>query len=179
MAPSISPSVRLDVEDANDGEAVEVLLDRAIGPVRHERTAADLRRGSRPVEGLSLVARRVVADDPGVPVRGLLGTVRHWPIVIGEARCPAVLLGPLAVDPDHKGTGIGSGLVKEAIARARALGHARMLLIGDPAYYGRFGFSSALTARLTLPRPEAPERVQGLALQPGAFDGLNGLVTPA
>lgn len=53
----------------------------------------------------------------------------------------AVALAPLAVDPSFHGTGIGGALVREAHIRLKAAGERLSIVLGDPAYYGRFGYS--------------------------------------
>ncbi len=53
----------------------------------------------------------------------------------------AVALAPLAVDPSFHGTGIGGALVREAHVRLKAAGERLSVVLGDPAYYGRFGYS--------------------------------------
>lgn len=62
-------------------------------------------------------------------------------VVTGEWSTPAVSLAPLAVDPDHQGTGIGTELVREGHLRLMAQGETLSVLLGDPAYYGRFGYA--------------------------------------
>jgi predicted N-acetyltransferase YhbS len=52
-----------------------------------------------------------------------------------------------------------------------------VLLVGDPGYYGRFGFSAGLTQRLWLPGPYETARFQGLELVEGALEGAQGLVS--
>ena len=64
-----------------------------------------------------------------------------------RAAAAALLLGPLAVDPSVKGAGIGSALMRHAIAEAARLGHGAILLVGDAPYYARFGFSAEKTGR--------------------------------
>ncbi|WP_315925889.1 N-acetyltransferase [Mesorhizobium sp. SP-1A] len=54
---------------------------------------------------------------------------------------PAVALAPLAVEPNFHGTGIGGALVREAHIRLRDAGEKLSVVLGDPAYYGRFGYS--------------------------------------
>lgn len=51
-------------------------------------------------------------------------------------------LAPLAVLPGRQGWGIGSALVRAALARAKEVGWAAAFVLGDPAYYGRFGFAA-------------------------------------
>ena len=59
------------------------------------------------------------------------------------AACPALMLGPLAVDAEWRRFGVGARLMEEAITRASALGHRAIILVGDAPYYARFGFSRA------------------------------------
>ena len=87
---------------------------------------------------------------------------------------PALLLGPLAVDPSLKNAGIGSALMRHAIAEARRLGHRAILLVGDAPYYGRFGFSAEKTGSLAMPGPYERHRLLALELVAGALDGACG-----
>ncbi len=89
---------------------------------------------------------------------------------------PALLLGPLAVDARHQKRGIGSALMRHAIAEARTRGHQAIILVGDEAYYRRFGFARAAVADLHLPGPVDRDRFLGLELVPGALHGAEGLV---
>jgi predicted N-acetyltransferase YhbS len=150
-----------------DIAARERLLDRCFGEARFRKTCQRLRAGRRAAEGLSLVAEE----------RGRVrGTIRLWHVAAGPDR-PALMLGPVAVDPALHGRGLGSTLVREALARAEALGHGAVLLVGDAPYYARFGFSSDLTGDLRLPGPYERERFLARELAPGAFAGAAGLVT--
>lgn len=90
------------------------------------------------VEGLRAdgdVVVALVAEDP------LGAVIGH--IVLSRLKSPphALALAPLAVDPQHQRRGIGAALVREALRRAGAVGEAIVFVLGDPAYYGRFGFS--------------------------------------
>jgi predicted N-acetyltransferase YhbS len=157
----------IETETAADVRAREALLDRAMGAGRFAKTSERLREGRLPAEGLALVARE--GDR-------LVGTVRLWSILAGPG-CPALLLGPLAVDPDAQGGGIGGALMRAALNGAGVRGHGAVLLVGDPGYYARFGFDTGLTDRLWLPGPYERHRFQGLELQPGALDGVRGMVS--
>lgn len=152
----------------SDHAQVEHLLDLSFGSNRHAKTSYRLREGNRPIPGLSLVVR-----DPGV---GLSGTISFWPLRIGEAGKPALLLGPLAVHPDRQNLGIGLLLMREGLRRARALGHRLVLLVGDEPYYARAGFRRLPGGLLALPGPVDPARFLYLELVPGALDGVAGLV---
>lgn len=79
----------------------------------------------------------IVAEHEG----RILGHVLHSTGYIGTHQL--VALAPLAVHPDHQLRGIGSALMKEAIARADREGHPAIVLLGNPAFYGRFGFEPA------------------------------------
>jgi predicted N-acetyltransferase YhbS len=155
-------------EKIADVAAREALLDEAYGAARFAKTSERLREGRLPARGLSLVA---------VEGRRLVGTVRLWNVVAGPGR-DALLLGPLAVHPDCRNRGIGTALVRRAIARARLAGHEAILLVGDLAYYGRFDFSAALTDELWMPGRYERHRLLALELKPGALAGVCGLVSP-
>jgi predicted N-acetyltransferase YhbS len=155
-------------EKVADVAAREALLDEAYGTARFAKVSERLREGRLPASGLSLVA---------VDSRRLVGTVRLWNIVAGPGR-DALLLGPLAVHPDCRNRGIGTTLMRHAIAHARLAGHAAILLVGDLAYYGRFGFSAASTGELRMPGRYERERLLALELKPGAFAGARGLINP-
>jgi predicted N-acetyltransferase YhbS len=94
-------------------------------------------------------------------------------------RCPALLLGPLAVHQAHRNRGIGSALMRRAIARARLAGHHAIVLAGDAAYYGRFGFSAAATGALWMPGQFDRDRLLALELKSGALAGALGMIGAA
>ena len=91
----------------------------------------------------------------------------------------ALLLGPLAVDPALKNAGIGSALMRHAVAEARRLGHRAILLVGDAPYYERFGFSAEKTGALAMPGPYEKHRLLALELQADALDGAHGVIRAA
>lgn len=164
----ISSDLLIRPETAADLPAIDALHDHAFGPGRFARTAARLREGVAPDPELSLVAM----------VGGrLAGSVAMTPIVIG--RQPALLLGPLAVDPDFGKRGIGRRLVRETLARARAAGHRLVLLVGDAPYYGPLGFRAVSPQRVTMPGPVDPRRVLIAELIEGAFETAEGAVRSA
>jgi predicted N-acetyltransferase YhbS len=152
-------------EIASDIPAREVLLDRCLGERRTAKSSERLREGRLPAQGLALTAER-----DGVVV----GTVRLWHVEAGGV--PALLLGPLAVAPDLQGEGLGKAIMREAIWRAACRGHGAILLVGDAAYYERFGFSADLTRDLAMPGPVERERFLGLGLRAGALLGATGIL---
>jgi predicted N-acetyltransferase YhbS len=167
-APGEGDTFSITAERPEDVTAREALLDRAMGPGRRRKSSEKLRRGRRPSEGLDFVARDVDGR--------LIGTVRLWDVRAGEGGPAGLLLGPLAVDPAVKSAGIGSALMRHAIAEAARLGHRAILLVGDAAYYRRFGFSSEKTGKLAMPGPYERERFLALELVDGALDGASGVL---
>jgi len=154
-------------ENLRDAEARETLLDTCFGPARFEKTCERLREDRLPADGLSLVAE---ADG------AVIGTVRLWHVSAGPNR-PALLLGPLAVDPKRQSLGVGSKLMRHALQRASTLGHRAVLLVGDAPYYERFGFSTEKAAGLWLPGPYERDRFLARELEVGALDNARGLVS--
>ena len=88
----------------------------------------------------------------------------------------ALLLGPLAVDPEFAGKGFGRQLIAEALEAAKADGVRLVVLVGDEPYYGRFGFRPVPPGQITLPGPVDPRRLLAAELEPGALAGYRGLV---
>lgn len=155
-------------EEADDAPLVLALVERGFGPGRYAKSAYRLREGVAPEAGLSFVA-----IEDGV----LKGSVRFWPVAVGEAR--ALLLGPLAVETTERGRGIGLALMQRGIDEARTRGHRAILLVGDAPYYSRVGFAPMPEGRVTFPGPVDPRRILALGLTDGAFDSLRGSIRRA
>jgi predicted N-acetyltransferase YhbS len=154
-------------ERAADVVARDALLDACFGVNRAARTCQRLRDGRASAEGLAFSAVH----------RGrLVGTVRLWHVSAGGK--PALVLGPLAVDAACRALGVGAALMRHALAAASARGHGAVILLGDAAYYARFGFTAAKTAGLSLPGPFERDRLLGLELRDGALDGTSGVIVP-
>lgn len=168
---SVQFSVSAEICSQNhaDSAARDALLDRAMGLKWKKKSSQKLRRGRRPSEGLAFVAR----DNES----RLVGTVRLWDVATGDGR-PALLLGPLAVEPSLKSAGIGKSLMLHAISEAERLGHKAILLVGDAAYYSRFGFSAENTGGLSMPGPYERDRFLALEFEPGFLDGSTGTLRP-
>jgi len=155
-------------ERPEDAPLVDALNRAAFGPGRFAKSAYRLREGVSQVGELSFVA---VEDGK------LRGSVRFWPVVIGERR--ALMLGQLAVETVQRGRGIGVALMERGIAEARAQGHEGVILIGDEPYYARVGFARVPAGSVRFPGPVDPSRILGLALKPGATFDLSGDVRRA
>lgn len=153
-------------ERPEDGPRIDPLLDRTFGPERHTKTVYRLREMLPPVPELAFVA-----VDPD---QHLLASIRYWPILVEET--PAILLGPLAVEPRLQGRGIGKALVRHSLRAARQGGHRICVVVGEPEYYAPFGFRPAAEYGLILPGPVDPRRFQVQELASGALDGVRGLI---
>src|ERR1700761_4517633 len=167
LTPKAAPFA-IRAERASDVVAREALLDVCFGDNRHTRTCQRLRDGRAPAEGLAL---SVVRQGR------LVGTVRLWHVSAGGQ--PALMLGPLAVDPRCRALGVGAPLMARALEIARQRGHGAVILLGHAPYYARFGFSATKTSELSLPGPFERDRLLGLELRAGALDNAWGMVVAA
>ncbi|QRG07830.1 N-acetyltransferase [Xanthobacter dioxanivorans] len=157
------------LESQEDVAAREALLDLCLGEERRAKASERLREGRLPAAGLAFAAHG--------PDGRLVGTVRLWNVTAGPGK-PALLLGPLAVHPWFRACGLGGDLMRNALERARALGHAAVILVGDAPYYGRFGFTAQHTGALWMPGAYDRDRLLALDLSAGALDGARGLISP-
>ncbi len=146
-----------------DGVLIEQLLDATFGADRHARTAYRIREGGEWLAALSFA----VLDDADY----LAGTIQLWPIGLttpDERSHPIIMVGPVAVLPHYQGAGYGKALMAAALGAIDAASgpesrpHATLpqVMIGDPAYYGRFfGFHAGPTAHWHCPGPVDPARL--------------------
>lgn len=165
-----APAISILCEKAGDAAEREALLDRVMGPRRRSRSSEKLRRGRLPAEGLAFVARDLGGR--------MIGSVRLWNVRLGDAGANALLLGPLAVEREFAGQGVGAALMRHAIAEARRLEHQAILLVGDAGYYGRFGFTSDLTGGISMPGPYEAHRFLALELTTDAMAHASGTLCP-
>lgn len=155
----------LRAEGRGDEEAVGVVHRRAFGRDDEARLVDALRAGGH--GRVSLVA----VEHDAVVGHVLLSAVA---IAAAGGAVAGLALAPLAVLPERQRRGIGSALVREALGVARAEGHRVVLVLGDPAFYARFGFSVARAAALRTPYPR--DAFQALELVPGALAAVAGTV---
>jgi predicted N-acetyltransferase YhbS len=152
-------------EKADDALAVERLHERTFGPGRYAKSAYRIREGRGHVLDLSFTAR----------IGSLLvGSVRLTPISIGKT--PALLLGPLTVEPPFRTRGVGSALIKRALKDAKAAGHNLVVLVGDEPFYVKAGFKRIPKGQVKMPGPVDPARLLVAELKVGAFDGVSGVI---
>jgi predicted N-acetyltransferase YhbS len=127
--------------------SIEALLDAAFGTDRRGRTAYRLREAMPVIDHLSFA----LLDD-----RELLGSIQCWPVAI--ANTPLILVGPVAVAPERQNEGHGKRLMHAMLGAVRP-DDPPMVMVGDPEYYGRFGFTADGTSGWNLPGPWEPHRL--------------------
>jgi len=154
-------------ESPSDAHAIERLHERTFGPGRFALSAYRLREHVDHIAELSFTARIGTL---------LVGSVRQLPICIGDT--PALLLGPLTVEPPFRSRGVGRLLLARALDDAKAQGHRLIVLVGDEPYYGRAGFKRIPKGRATMPGPVDYGRLLVAELVDGAFDGVSGAIRP-
>lgn len=149
--------------------AIEDLFDRTFGPGHFAKTAERLREYSRSLPEIN----RVALDDGKV-----IGVCRVWPLVVGEARRPALFYGPVAVDPAYRGELLSLRITEAALEAGKAAGWPAAVLIGAHSLFGRVGFAVTPKNRLTFPGPQDQGRVMVKDLAGDASE-LEGLVSAA
>lgn len=121
-------------ERPEDAAAISRLVTAAFRDAPHsDGTEAAI------VEGLR-AASALTASLVAIGGEGLLGHVAASPVTLGGADAGWYGLGPVAVAPEAQRRGIGSSLVRAALERLSGIGAAGCVVLGDPAFYGRFGF---------------------------------------
>jgi predicted N-acetyltransferase YhbS len=162
------PALAIRELRTSDFAEIQKLDERAFGPGRFTRTAYRLREGVAPEAALSCVAS----------IGGMLiGSNIMTPIRCGAT--PALLLGPLTVEPAFQSRGIGEALARWSLDRARDANHRLVVLVGDEPYYKRLGFKRAPPGRLVMPGPVDPARLLYCELAADAFQKVSGSVARA
>ena len=155
---------------------IEQLLDEAFGPDRHARTAYRIRAESHWLEALSFAA---LDED-----EYLAGTIQLWPVALatpdGRGH-PMLMVGPVAVMPALQGEGFGKALMGAALGAVDAMAEPGrpalpQVMIGDPDYYGRWGFTAEHTRGWHCPGPFEQHRLLLRCENPGILpdEGMLG-----
>ena len=160
-------SLTIMAETANDAQIIERLHARTFGPGRYVLSAYRLREHVDHRLDLSFTARIGTL---------LIGSVRQLPICIGDT--PALMLGPLTVEPPFRSRGVGRALLDRALRDAKVKDQRLVVLVGDEPYYSRVGFRMIPRGLVTMPGPVDPKRLLVNELVPGAFDGVSGAIRP-
>ena len=155
-------------EAPEDAAAIAALVTAAFLTAAHaDGNEAEIVARLRAGNGLLL---SLVAEE-----EGLVGHVAASPATVSGRRGWATI-APVSVAPAAQGRGIGSALVRAALAGLRATGLHGAVLVGDPGYYGRFGFTArdgltgaSIAAEYVLALPFGTEAPRGEILFHPAF----------
>jgi len=164
-------------EQPADHEAIRRVVAAAFNSASEADLVEAIRAAPEYIAELALVA-----EIDGQVVGHVM--VSYTNLDDGTTRHQIFQLSPLAVAPDHQGSGVGSALVRGVLERANALGAEFVVLEGDPRYYGRFGFEPAAPYGILINLPDwappeaaqlcrlsdAPPSVSGRVIYPASFD---------
>jgi putative acetyltransferase len=129
-------NIEIRNETAADVAAIEALTAAAFLNAPHaDHTEQFIVNALRNAGKLTI---SLVADAEGT----LVGHVAVSPVSISDGASGWFGLGPVSVVPEHQGRGVGSRLVREALRLLFEQGAAGCVVVGEPRYYGRFGFQA-------------------------------------
>jgi len=150
-------------EGSDDVEAIQSVVEAAFPTAAEAKLVDLLRRAGR-------LSASMVAEVDGLAV----GHVAFSPVST-ESGAIGAGLAPLAVLEDHRRQGIAARLVDAGLAACRSLGFGWVVVLGEPAYYGRFGFRPTREFGLS-DEYGGGDAFQVLELTPGALPHGAGLV---
>ncbi len=153
-------------EEPQDIAAIRFVNEQAFGGTGEANAIEALRdRGAATLSLVAVIAERVVGHLVFTPIE-IAAPDRSW---------PGLGLAPLAVLPEYQRRGIGSALMDAGLEECRQLGCERIIVLGHPAYYPRFGFERASQYGVRFEFAAPDEACMILALRPGALDGVSGV----
>lgn len=129
-------STKIRSEEPSDAAAIEAVTVAAFLNAPHTSHTEQFIINALRKAGQLAVS--LVAEEDGA----IVGHVAVSPVSISEETSGWYGLGPISVAPERQGQGIGSQLMEHALAELRRRGAAGCVLLGDPQYYGRFGFKA-------------------------------------
>ncbi|MBP3956163.1 N-acetyltransferase [Gemmata sp. G18] len=160
-----TPVYTIRDEVPSDAEGIRLVNRRAFGGDAEADLIEALRAGG-------YVRTSLVAECAGRIVGHVLFS--DLPIITESGTVHALALAPMAVLPEFQNLGVGSQLVATGLNACRERGHRIVVVLGHPAFYPRFGFSSALAAKLR--SPFSGDSFMAAELVPGALTGVTGRV---
>ncbi|MEA5445122.1 N-acetyltransferase [Gammaproteobacteria bacterium AB-CW1] len=116
-------------------------LDRVHRAAFRREAEGDLIRQLREDSQLAISLVATVSEHP-------VGHIAFSPVTPAGTGATPLALGPVGVDPEHERRGIASRLVQAGLDKAREMGTPWIAVLGDPQFYGRFGFEPASTLDL-------------------------------
>ena len=177
--------ISISAELPHHGAAIEALYDVCFGEDRFTKSSYAIRTGISPVTSLARVALDYSNPTDGAEGAAdrLVGAIRFWPVeilcLVSGRLTEALLLGPFAVHPDFQGRKLGQLLMNAGMNAAFQANQRLILLVGDAAYYSRYGFMPLKPRTITMPGGRDADRLlfrqmTGLAQLPAV-----GVVQPA
>ena len=163
---SIEMNLVLRDEEASDIAAIRKVHEEAFN-TNEEADLVDLLRS----RGKATIS--IVAEENGY----ILGHILFSPVSI-EPTHPgwsAMGLAPVAVIPEKQRQGIGKSLIEAGLNRCKEIGSTVIVVLGDPGYYMKFGFSPASECGLGN-EYQAGDEFMVLELLPGALKSISGTV---
>ena len=152
-------------EEQRDWAAVHAVNVAAFETPEGANLVDALRERARPIVSL-------VADDGAI-----VGHIMFSPVTLaGHPELRIMGLAPMAVVPEHQREGIGSALVRAGLEQCRQLGFGAAVVLGHPAYYPRFGFSSSARYGIGCEYDVPEEVFMVVELQAGFLRGASGKV---
>jgi len=142
-------------EEAADVPAIRAVTSAAFASAPHSAPPVDA--SGEPGEATLVGWLR--EDEGWIPALSLVAVLDGE--LVGHAVCtrgyvdstPALGLGPVSVRPERQRSGVGTALITALLGAADAQGESLVALLGDPAYYGRFGFRPAAELGIEAPDP--------------------------
>lgn len=147
------PKITIENDSPKYDASLEAIYANAFGPGRFTKAAAVLRAGNACIYGLSRVVFAETNDG-----EKLIGGCRLWPIIDAQDN-KAIFLGPIAIDGEYQGSGLGVQLMHEVLAACDASGQKLIMLVGDMSFFGQFGFEIVPENQVSLPLPVARNRL--------------------
>lgn len=129
--------MKLRLEESAGETALRAIYEASFGQLAEATLVQHLR-----ADGDLILSLTAYAEEPVGHIAFSRLSVDAVPTIKGCA------LAPLAVVPAAQGQGVGSCLVKEGLNRMKAEGFDLVVVLGEPSYYGRFGFTAALARQL-------------------------------
>jgi putative acetyltransferase len=167
--------VRIRPENPGEFAAIHAFVKAAFATARRsdgdEQDFVDrLRAGGGYIPELALVA-----EDEGRLIAHLMLT--RLTIETKRGPHPALLLAPVSVAAERRNEGVGTRLVDEALRRAAEKGHTAVFVVGDPSYYGRFGFVPSVDFGIANASGIGEAYVMALPLAPGGLRDAAGTLS--
>lgn len=156
-------------EQPSDSSAIREVIERSFGRPAEANLVAALRGIPGFDPALSLIAE----------LNGrIVGHILFSPIAIESAlqSRPAMALAPVCVLPEYQGCGIGSGLILHGLRLCKLRGHGVVVVLGEPGYYGRFGFQRASLFGVRAPFVCPDDAFMLVEFQDDALHGVSGTV---